>query len=73
MYADYSLCAISTQISNSGANIASPPPPPPHTHTNLRCIDFLICAGKSTYGRFMVLVVPHSALDLAAVCDCGIS
>ena len=50
-----------------------PPPPPPHTHTNLRCIDFLICAGKSTYGRFIVLVVPHSALDLAAVCDCGIS
>ena len=52
-----------------------PPPPPPHTHKhiNLRCIDFLICAGKSTYGRFMVLVVPHSALYLAAVCDWGIS
>ena len=70
MYADFSLCAISTQILNSGPNIA---PPPPQTDTNLRCIDFLICAGKSTYGRFMVLAAPHSALDLAAVCDCGIS
>ena len=59
----FSLCAISTQISNSG----------PNTHTNLRCIYFLICAGKSTYGRFMDLVVPHSPLDLAAVCHCGIS
>ena len=49
MRADFSLCAISTQVSNSGANI-----PPPPTHTNLRCIDFLNCAGKSTYGRFMV-------------------
>ena len=72
----FSLCAISTQISNNGPNIANPPTPPPpptHTHTNLRCIDFLICAGESTYWRFMVLVVPDSALDLAAVCYRGIS
>ena len=68
----FNLCAISTQISNSGPNIANPPPPY-NTHTNLCCIDFLICAGKSTYRRFMVLVVPHSALDMAAVCDCDIS
>ena len=31
----FSLCAISTQISNSGPNIATPPPPPPATHTRI--------------------------------------
>ena len=32
----FSLCAISTRISNSGPNIANPPiAPPPHTHTRI--------------------------------------
>ena len=30
----FSLCAISTQISNSGPNIANPPRPPPSPHTH---------------------------------------